>query len=220
MRVLLVTVSAMLLCAVVAASASAEVCPPYEGVQFHEIHSAAEPEDYCWEVQLEEEEELRQIDEQHVGVYFTGEIEYKGWEIAAQPAHDVEGATVPTAIAVTGESDITVTVHHREGNPAAGGAPFDYPISPGAGWEGGFQTTIVTMPPGESSPSPPTTSACKVPNLVGSTLPAGRRKLKRAHCKLGPVHGRRSKVARVVKQFRKPGKSLPEGTAVGVKLAG
>lgn len=143
MRALLAAAAATFLCAVAAAPASAEVCPPYEGIQFPEIHSAA----------------------------------------------------VPTSIAVTGESDFTVTVHHREGNPAAGGAPFDYPISPGVGWEGGFQTTIVTMPPGESPPPAPTTPACKVPNLVGSTLPASRRKLKRAHCKLGPVHGRRSKGA-------------------------
>lgn len=220
MRALLAAVAATLLCAVAAAPASAEVCPPYEGIQFHEIQSAAEPEDYCWEVQLEEEEELRQIDEQHVAVYFTGEIEYKGWEIAAEPAHDSEGAAVPTSIAVTGERDITVAVHHREGNPAAGGAPFDYPISPGVGWEGGFQTTIVTMPPGESPPPAPTTPACKVPNLVGSTLPASRRKLKRVHCKLGPVHGQRSKSARVVKQFRKPGTSLPAGAKVSIKLAG
>lgn len=217
MRALLAAAAATFLCAVAAAPASAEVCPPYEGIQFPEIHSAAEPEDYCWEVQLEEEQELRQIDEQHVGVYYSEE--HLAFTIVAQPAHDVEGASVPTSIAVTGESDFTVTVHHREGNPAAGGAPFDYPISPGVGWEGGFQTTIVTMPPGESPPPAPTTPACKVPNLVGSTLPASRRKLKRAHCKLGPVHGQRSKVARVVKQFRRPGTSLPAGTAVGVKLS-
>lgn len=219
MRALLLVVVAVVLFMAVATQASADVCPPYEGVQFHEIQSAADPEDFCWEVQLEEEQELRPIDQQHVGVYSTGETEYLAGEIAAEPAHDAEGASVPTSIAVTGERDITVSVHHREGNPAAGGAPFDYPISPGVGWEGGFQTVVTTMPPGESPPSVPMT-ACKVPNLVGRSLPAARKKLKRANCRLGPIHGKRSRSARVVKQFRKPGASLPAGAKVAVKLVG
>jgi hypothetical protein len=217
-RVLLAAVVAVLLCMATAAPASAEVCPPYEGVQFPEIHSAADPEDYCWEVQLAEEQELRQIDEQHVGVYYSEEGQL-AFTIAAQPAHDVEGASVPTSIAVTGASDITVTVHHREGNPAAGGAPFDYPISEGVGWEGGFQTVPVTMPPGEPPPAPATAS-CEVPNLVGTRLRAARKKLRRAHCRLGSVDGKRSRSSRVIKQFRKPGASLPAGAKVGVKLAG
>ena len=33
--------------------------------------------------------------------------------------------------------------------PDAGNAPFEYPVIAGQGWEGGFQTAIVQMPPAE-----------------------------------------------------------------------
>jgi beta-lactam-binding protein with PASTA domain len=62
------------------------------------------------------------------------------------------------------------------------------------------------------------TPLCIVPDLSGRTLKAARRQLRRSHCKLGDVRGERSRGARVVRQFRKPGRELPAGTEVGVKL--
>lgn len=229
MRALLAAAVAVLISLAAAAPASADVCPPYEGVQFPEIHSSADPEDYCWEVQLEEGEELRQVDEQHAAVYYT-EPEHLAFEITATLAHDADGAAVPTSIEVTGERDVTLTVHHRAGNPAAGGAPFDYPISPGGGWEGGFESHEIEGPPDEAaqhaaslalaSPEAASHPQCKVPDLLDDTLRAARKQLRRANCRLGPVHGKRSRTARVAHQFRKPGTSLPAGTKVGVKLSG
>jgi hypothetical protein len=45
-----------------------------------------------------------------------------------------------------------------------------------------------------------------------------RRALRQAHCTLGPVHGKRGRGAKVLEQYRRVGKLLPAGTAVGVKL--
>ncbi|HWN73959.1 MAG TPA: hypothetical protein VNN15_09160 [Solirubrobacterales bacterium] len=43
--------------------------------------------------------------------------------------------------------------------------------------------------------------------------------LLRAHCELGPVRGEYRRGAKVVKQYRQAGKTLPADTEVGVKLA-
>lgn len=87
---------------------------------------------------------------------------------------------------------------------------------------------VVAMAPAEPPPpfDGPTEQAmlpvpaplCSVPYLSGMTLKASRRQLRRSHCKLGEVRGERSRDARVVRQFRKPGRELPAGTEVGVKL--
>jgi hypothetical protein len=48
---------------------------------------------------------------------------------------------------------------------------------------------------------------------------AARRALLQAGCQLGPIRGLRRRGARVVKQYRPAGETLPVDTAVGVKLA-
>jgi len=172
-------------------------------------------------VKLGEGEELRQIDETHAGVFW--EDGTQAMTITAQLAHDAEGVSVPTTLAVIEPNLVTLTVHHRAGNPAAGGAPFDYPVVAGSGWEGGFRTYPVEMPPpteqGAKVPesgSPPT---CVVPHLQGRNLKTSGRALRRAGCRLGPVWGEGGRGARVVRQYWPVGKTLPAGTAVGVKLA-
>ena len=197
------------------AAAGAEALPPYDGLMsFQAIQGAEEPEDFSWEVKLDEDEELRLIDDTHAGVYWV-ETDTLAMSIEAQKAHDSEGSTVPTTIAVTQPNVVTLTVHHRAGNPAAGGAPFRYPVVPGPGYEGGFQTIHVSMPPTEQAPAPP---QCTVPDLSGRTLLTARKMLNRSHCALGPIRGKRSRGGRVVRQYRLAGKSLPVGTEVGVKV--
>lgn len=216
LKVLLAAAVAM----VVAGGTAVAEAPPYDGLMaFPAIQGSAEPEEFSWEVQLGEDEELRAIDDRHAGVYWVeGEEEVLTMTITAQAAHDAEGTTVPTTIAVTEPDIITLTVHHRAGNPLAGGAPFDYPVVAGEGWEGGFQThvaQILVPPPGVQ---PTQELRCQVPDLSGRTLKASRRLLRRSNCKLGPVRGERGKGTKVAKQYRTPGRSLPVGTAVGVKL--
>jgi hypothetical protein len=215
-------VAALLCLALPVAASAAEPCTtPYDGVMaFPEIHSPEDAEDYCWEVKLGEGDELRAIDDTHAGVFW--EDGTKAMSITAQLAHDADGTTVPTTLAVTEPNLITLTVHHRAGNPAAGGVSFVYPITAGAGWEGGFQTYEGQMPPPtEQSPAAlqePPAPQCAVPVLQGRTLKAARRALHIAHCRLGPVHGRGTRGAKVVKQYRPYGAVLPAGTPVGVRL--
>ena len=200
------------------AAASAEPIPQYDGaMSFQPIYNSEGPEEFSWQVKLGEEEELRAIDETHAGVFWVGE-ETLVMTITAVLAHAADGANVPTTLAVTQPNVITLTVHHRAGNPAAGGAPFDYPVNAGAGWEGGLQTHIVDMGPPTEQSIPPPTLRCTVPDLAGLTVRASLRRLRRANCALGEVRGKRSKGARVVRQFRKPGRLLPVGTAVDVKV--
>jgi hypothetical protein len=228
-RWLLLAVVAGLACAAAPAVAAAETCPPFEGVMtFPAIQGPEGAEDYCWEVKLGEGQELRQIDDQHAAVFYA-EPEVQAFGIEAAPAHDAEGTAVPTTITVSGENLITLTVHHRAGNPAAGGTPFHYPVVAGLGWEGDFHTELIQGPPDESelrkpppAPAPPAETPaprCQVPSLDGRSLRAARRALRRANCDLGPVRGERARGARIVKQYRPPGKTFPADTAVGVKLA-
>jgi len=203
-----------------AVGAAAEPLPPFDGtMSFPNIQGPDGPEEFSWAVKLDEEQELRAIDDTHAGVYYTGPDEHLVFTITAGLAHAADGVNVPTTLTVTQPNVITLTVHHHAGNAAAGGAPFDYPVIAGAGWEGGFQQhTVVGPPPTEQATAPPVPDVCKVPHLSGLTLKASRRQLRRSHCTLGAVRGERSRGARVVKQFRRAGRELPAGTEVGVKL--
>lgn len=235
-------VAVMVACVLVfgAAEASASL-PVYDGdLTFPKIDSPAGPEEFSWEVILEEEE-MRQINEQEIGVYYSsGHIAYR---IKAEPASDAVGATVPTTIQVTGENIFTLTVHHREGNPAAGGAPFDYPIVAGPGWEGGFVPTESEGPPDEQelreqrereerkereereerqkAEEAAQAKRCRVPALRGATVAGARKRLLRADCRLGAVTrspGVTRKTGRVVHQTEPAGSSLAQDARVGIKL--
>lgn len=201
--------TALLLALVFAAPARA-----VEGGAFQTIVGIADPEEYTTVFNLDADQELVAIDDQHAAVLYKAGPQ--AFSIAASPAHDSEGATVPTKLAVVQPNLVVLTVHHRDGNPAAGGAPFHYPISAGVGWSGDSRTYPIVMPIGEQ-PAP--SSLCVVPDLTGRTVRASRRILHRAHCKLGGVRGDRNRASRVVKQFRPAGKSLAAWTAVGVKVS-
>lgn len=234
-----VVVTCVLAFGVPGASAS---LPVYDGTQaFPTIYGPSEPEEVSWEVILGEEQELRQIDEQEIGVYYSEGP--RAFPIQAGPAHDAAGATVPTTIQVTGENVFTLIVHHREGNPAAAGAPFDYPIVAGPGWEGGFVPTEIEGPPDETelreqrereerkereereerqkAEEAAQAKRCRVPALRGATVAGARRRLRRANCHLGAVtrsSGVTRKTGRVVHQTEPAGSSLPQDARVGIKL--
>jgi hypothetical protein len=59
---------------------------------------------------------------------------------------------------------------------------------------------------------------CTVPKLRRMTLKRARKRLRRAHCRLGRVSGKRRRSAKVVKQRPKPGTDLPAGGRVSVRL--
>lgn len=232
MRLVSVVVGLLAFVAVVLAgpaSVSAEPpLPAYDGfMSFPVIRGPEDPEEYAWVVELGEEQVLREIDAQHAVVFYSDK--HVAFVITAEAAHDAVGSTVPTTLAVSDRNVITLTVHHRAGDPAAGGAPFVYPILGGTGWEGGFQTTRVPMSPPEpvvqsaltpgDSPAPPT-QGCTVPRLKGQSLKADRNRLREAGCRLGDVRGARTRTAKVIKQFPVPGTTRAAGAEVAVKLAG
>jgi hypothetical protein len=198
------------------------------GMGFPTIQGPESPERYPFRVSLGEEQFLRQVSPTEVQVFNAGYS--SAGTIEAVKASAADGAKVPTTLEQTGRDVVTLVVHHRAGNPAAGGAPFDYPIIQGEGWEGGFFTGIVQMsnPNGEPAgsltdePSPSTSAArCTVPRLRGLKLRAAKARLRGAHCEIGKVllaTGATAGKGKVVKQFRAAGTELAAGAPVAVKL--
>ena len=192
------------------------------------------PEEYPFRVDLGEEQFLRQVSATEVDAYYAGHS--RAFAINAEAAHDAVGAAVPTTLELTGRDVVTLTVHHREGNPAAAWAPFDYPVVGGSGWPGGFQTIVVEMknplgepgqtvieanPPASTEPAP--VPICKVPSLRGDSLRGAKNRLRAAHCGIGAVHlaaGATLDKGKVVKQFHAAGTELAAGAPIAVKIGG
>lgn len=126
-----------------AAAADLVVRPVYAGAMtFQAIRDANAPTQYAWEVRLDEDQSLKQIDSQFAQVYTDGT--YPSFGIRVTAAHDAVGTSVPTSLSVSEGKIITLTVQHK---PVSGQTPFVYPVVAGTGWEGGFQTHQVEMPP-------------------------------------------------------------------------
>jgi hypothetical protein len=191
----------------IAGTANADSLPPFDGgMSFPQIKSSSDPQDFSWQVILYEGQVLEQMDDQTALVYYERDHE-PAFTINATLAHDAIGTNVPTTLAVSEGDVITLTVHHRDGNPLAGGAPFAYPITAGSGWEGGFQTVVITGPPDEAelralreqhereaqeaTPYQGEAEACIVPRLKGKSLKAAKTQLRLAHCRLGTLSARR-----------------------------
>ena len=204
--------------------ASATTPPEYDGAMyFPSIEGPLAPEEYAWKIVLGPDQELKQLDDQHAAVVY--EDGHVAFGIAAEAAHDAVGATVPTSLSVSEPDILTLIVHHRDGNPKAGGAPFNYPVLGGSGWEGGFITGTVAMPAPEKWPevsADKVTSICSVPGLGNGSLKKARRLLQEAGCRIGDVNrrnGTHAQAGRVVRQRPKAGASLPAGSAVDITLA-
>lgn len=183
------------------------------GMAFPSIWASEGPEQYFWEVQLQTEQELVQIDDRHAEVLH--ESGHRAFLITAEQAHDATGAEVPTSFEIIAPNLLALTVHHRGGNPAAAEAPFQYPVIAGPPYTVGFSTVTIIMPSGEPAPS---VGQCVTPRLTGNALAIARERLAKRGCALGAVRGTRGKGARVVKQFRDPGTVLAAGARVAVKL--
>jgi hypothetical protein len=133
------------------------------GMSFGTIKDASAPEEYAFTLDLSPQLHLEQIDEQTVGAFYPEGT--MAWKLEAGPAHAADGATVPTDLAITGPAEVTLTVHHRDGNIAAGGVPFVYPISEGSGWEGGFQTSSSEMNEPKPAAAPPADAPAPPPHV-------------------------------------------------------
>jgi hypothetical protein len=219
-------------------AANAGPLPPYDGaMSFPDIKEPSGPQDFSWQVSLSEDQALEQLDDQTALVYYEPGHE-PAFTINATLAHDAIGTNVPTSLAVSDGDVITLTVHHRDGNPLAGGAPFAYPIIAGAGWEGGFQThQIVVGPPDEAelralrelhereareaASRQEEAEACIVPRLKGKSLRVAKTQLRLAHCRPGALiakRGKRLSSARVIGEHPRSGAALSPGAAVDLTL--
>lgn len=231
----------VLLCAaftlLVAGAADADPLPPFEGVMsFPEIKGPSDPQDFSWRVTLYQDQALEQLDDQTALVYYEPGHE-PAFTITAEPAHDAIDTNVPTTLSVSEGDVITLTVHHRDGNPLAGGAPFAYPVTAGSGWEGGFQTVVVTGPPDEAELralrelhereareatfGQQEAEACIVPKLKGKSLRAAKTLLRLAHCRPGTLsakRGKRLRSARVIREHPRSGAVLSPSSAVDLTL--
>lgn len=221
----------------IAGMANADPLPIYGGgMSFPNIEGPSGPQDFSWQVSLGEDQALEQVDDQTARVYWVPGHE-PAFTINATLAHDAIGTNVPTSLAVSDGDVITLTVHHRDGNPLAGGAPFAYPIVAGAGWEGGFQTQVVIGPPDEAelralrelhereareaASRQEEAEACIVPRLKGKSLKAAKTQLRLAHCRPGALSAKRGKHlsnAAVVREHPRSGAVLPPGAAVDLTL--
>jgi hypothetical protein len=199
---------------------------------FPEITGSEAADEYPFKVTLGEGQFLRQASSTEVDVDSAGHL--GATPITAEEAHDADGAAVPTTLELTSQDVVTLTVHHREGDPAAAWAPFHYPVVDGPGWPGGFQTVTVPMenpfaeserkiieanPAATLEPAPAIT--CKVPTLRGYSLRGAKNRLRAAHCGIGAVHlatGATVGKGKVVKQFHDAGTELAAGSPVAVKL--
>lgn len=201
---------------------SAPLRPVSEGgLSFGDIHSPSDPEKYPLQFELGKELIMRQVDEHEVAVEYPEHV--VAFTVTAPLEHDADGANVPTTLELTEKDVVTFFVHHRAGNPLAGGAPFVYPITSGAGWEGGYRVVSVEL--NESKPpTPATTTAptpCLVPSLQRLSLKAAKARLRAADCSIGQVHLTPEATAgngKVVRQFRAAGTELAAGAPVAVKL--
>lgn len=121
------------------------VKPLYNGAQtFMAIRDASAPDEYSWRVELEVDQELKQLNSRTVGVFYeTGQ---RALLIEASAAHDAIGTELSTTMSIDGDDAVVLHVPHRGPSPAGGS--YVYPVVGGAGWEGGFKTYQIEMPPG------------------------------------------------------------------------
>ncbi len=119
--------------------------PIYDGVMtFQSIRDVSAPETYSWEVTLHEGQSLRLVNSTTAQVEYAEEKRLS-FLITAEQAHDAVGTAVPTSLSVAGNI-LTLTVSHRSSS-------FVYPVIAGAGWEGGFRTVDIPIPPQEEHQS-------------------------------------------------------------------
>jgi hypothetical protein len=200
------------------------------GFSFPDIQGPTAPEEYPLQyAELDPELTMRQVDDQTIVVEYVKQG-VEAFSIKAKPAHDADGAAVPTSVRLSEDEEgfvVTEIVHPRAGNPAAGGAPFVYPVSGGSGWLGGYYAVAFEMneprPPTSTEPTAPAIpTPCTVPSLRGLSLRAAKARLRAAHCSIGQVRlatGATAAKGKVAKQFRAAGAELVAGAPVAVKLA-
>lgn len=139
-----------------------------------------------------------------------------GLRLLESPAPTVEIGFEP-ALALGAEAAPTVT------DDVADEAAFDAEVEPSApastgGGDGGGAPGPSPVGFGPAPGPPVEAPQCVVPRLGAKRLPAARKKLTQANCRLGKVRGKRTRSALVVSQSPQTGAHLGAGAKVGVVL--
>jgi len=154
---------------------------------------------------------------------FAAHLPIHGGEyIAVNVPYEAELSIVKTPSEEAGFAGLLTTGETRKPNEQAeAAATFAFNVD----IEEGPPAAPVTPPATTTPPAPVTEPAqCKVPKLVGKSLKAAKKSLRRAGCGVGFVvrppttKGHPVKEAKVRAQSPKPGRSLPRGTEVSLKL--
>jgi subtilisin family serine protease len=133
---------------------------------------------------------------------------------------DISGATATTYVPTAADQWIRlfVTASNAAGSASASSnaAPVQHPP---------VQTGSPQPPPnsaesGSNRPARPRAARCRVPSLVGKTLPGARKLLRRSHCRLGRVtrQSGRGNPGKIIRQSPRPGKLLRSGAPVAVTV--
>jgi FG-GAP-like repeat/PASTA domain/FG-GAP repeat len=125
------------------------------------------------------------------------------------------GSNSVTALSHRGDGHVQTRTDVRTGSQPRGIAFGDL--------NGDGRTDLVTADGGANAVSVlvNTTVSCKVPRVVKKTLPAAKRAIARAHCRVGTLHRTSSRIkrGRVVSQKPKPGTVMPAGGRVNLVVS-
>jgi hypothetical protein len=120
--------------------------PTFDGyLEFPSIQAPGDRDEFSWRVVLAEGQSLRSVSETEAWVEYESGLQ--ALVIKAEGAKDGVGALVPTTLRVSEGDLVTLVVQDREGNSAAGGAPFAYPVVATTSWTGPEVTPIMVKGP-------------------------------------------------------------------------
>jgi len=130
-----------------------------------------------------------------------------------------------TAVSISGANFAEVKGVSFGGTPAASFTVADEgridAVAPASATVASVPVTVTTVSGSASSAQPFAYEGCVVPRLAGRKLKGAKKSIRKRDCLVGKVRKRKgvtAKTGRVVKQRPKPGKVLPPGTRVNVKL--
>lgn len=173
------------------------------------------------------------------------EFDVWGWEVKADPRRALEflqmRKVTDRGLTLIGSGRTTVTsppifkdasrVDIKNGQPssatpdAQGRIQFTVDLGAPAttqqftlGTESGSVSRSVTFTAHQREPSAGRPKKCVVPKVWGLKLRDARKRLRKAHCRLGRVQGKRSAKARIKRQHPKPKKQKKAGTKVRVVI--
>jgi hypothetical protein len=128
---------------------------------------------------------------------------------SSTPAASASGAAQNVSAALAGLAPATVYHYRLVASSSWGSAT-------------GADATFTTATPPPPPPPPPPPVRCVVPKVVGKKLPAARKAIVRAHCRVGKVRkkfSRRVKKGRVLAQSPKAGKRLAKNAKVNLVVS-